>query len=63
LDGQDIGPDSEAIHHEHGSFGAAAITSGRSGDLIVCGRFNLPNDIDEGPQTGWNIPPPWVIEA
>jgi hypothetical protein len=33
--------------HEHGSFGADAITSGRSGDFIACGRFNLPNDIDE----------------
>jgi hypothetical protein len=30
---------------------------------FVCGRFNLLNDIDEGPRTGWNIPPPRVIEA
>jgi hypothetical protein len=48
-------------HHERGSFGADA--SGRPGELIICGRFNLPNDIDEGTQTGWNIPPPRIIEA
>ena len=54
---------SASRHHEQDSFGATSSPQVGPAIRSSAGSFNLPNDVDEGPQTGWNIPPPWVIEA